>query len=155
MNDSQVNHIDGLSIGDILIENYNVSSNSIIFPINNTYQDLTLEKGNDIYSFSNSTILFINSTDVSIYGNKGKTWFCKWYIMTHGEAQYLEPGKKADMAHALQEDQRILFVNVTRQQVDHLQYSFYESVKDGLVFSSKYESNLKRLPKMHVVIMMN
>ena len=88
-------------------------------------------------------------------GNQGKTWFAKHYCKTHVDAQYMEPGKKADMAFALETTKRVLFVNVTRQQVEHLQYSFYESVKDGLVFSPKYESGMKYLEKMHVVILMN
>ncbi len=67
----------------------------------------------------------------------------------------MEPGKKADMAYALSTDVRILFVNVTRQQVEHIQYSFLESVKDGLVFSPKYESGMKYLKPMHVVVLMN
>ena len=87
--------------------------------------------------------------------NKGKTWFCKKYCTTHADAQYMEPAKKADMAYALRTDARVLMVNVTRQQVEHLQYSFYESVKDQLVFSPKYDSHTKTLPLMHVVIMMN
>lgn len=88
-------------------------------------------------------------------GNQGKTWFAKKYCRDHDDAQYLEPGKKADMAYTLGTTNRVLFVNVTRQQVEHLQYSFLESVKDGLVFSPKYESGMKYLPKMHVVILMN
>lgn len=96
-------------------------------------------------------IIFI----VDTAGNQGKTWYAKYYCQSHANAQYLEPGKKADMAHSLENDKRVLFVNVTRQQVDHLQYSFLESVKDGMVFSPKYESGMKFLPKMHVVVMMN
>lgn len=88
-------------------------------------------------------------------GNQGKTWFAKHYCRKHEDAQYMEPGKKADMAYALGTTKRVLFVNVTRQQVDHLQYSFLESVKDGLVFSPKYESGMKLLPKMHVAVLMN
>lgn len=88
-------------------------------------------------------------------GNRGKTWFAKRYCQQNENAQYMEPSKKADMAHALETNKRVLFVNVTRQQVEHLQYSFLESVKDGMVFSPKYESGMKFLPKMHVVVMMN
>lgn len=88
-------------------------------------------------------------------GNQGKTWFAKKYCREHSDAQYMEPGKKADMAYVLETTKRVLFVNVTRQQVEHLQYSFLESVKDGLVFSPKYESGMKFLPPMHVVVLMN
>lgn len=92
---------------------------------------------------------------VDIDGNAGKTWFAKRYCRAHENTQYMEPGKKADMAFLLQETTRVLFINVTRQQVDHLQYSFLEAVKDGIVFSPKYESGMKHLSPVHVVVLLN
>jgi len=97
------------------------------------------------------TVRFI----VDLKGNAGKTWFAKYYVSKHENAQYMEMAKKADMAYALRPEIRVLFVNITRQQVEYMNYSFLESVKDGLVFSNKYESGLKRLGKCHVVILMN
>lgn len=88
-------------------------------------------------------------------GNRGKTWFAKYYCSLHANAQLMEPGKKADMAYALQDDLRVLFVNVTRQQQEHFQYSFFESLKDGHVFSPKYESVTRKFHKVHIVVMMN
>jgi len=88
-------------------------------------------------------------------GNKGKTWFAKYYCSLHANAQLMEPSKKADMAYALQDDLRVLFVNVTRQQQEHFQYSFFESLKDGHVFSPKYESCTRKFPNVHVVVLMN
>lgn len=88
-------------------------------------------------------------------GNSGKTWFAKHYCRLHDNAQYMEMGKKADMAHALNPDIRVLFVNCTRQQLEYLNYSFLEAVKDGMVFSPKYESGMKILGKVHVCVMMN
>jgi hypothetical protein len=89
-------------------------------------------------------------------GNAGKSWFAKRWCQQHpGTSQYMEPGKKADMAYNLSEETTHLFLNVTRQQVEHLQYSFLEACKDSLVFSPKYESGMKYLKKMHVVVMMN
>jgi len=91
-------------------------------------------------------------------GNTGKTWFAKNYTKHHSDAQFMEPSKKADMAYALQDTLRVLFINVTRtsdsNNLDYL-YSFVESVKDGMVFSPKYESRMKYYDKVHVVVMMN
>jgi len=114
-------------------------------PWQTSLQEMLNENPND------RDIIFV----VDHQGNQGKTWFAKKYCRDHDDAQYMEPGKKADMAYTLETTKRVLFVNVTRQQVDHLQYSFLESVKDGLVFSPKYESGMKYLPKMHIVILMN
>lgn len=91
-------------------------------------------------------------------GNNGKTWFAKYYCKTHDDAQYLEPGKKADMAYALQDNLRVLFLNVTRtsESKNHeYLYSFVEALKDGMVFSPKYESRVKYFSKVHVVVLMN
>jgi len=95
---------------------------------------------------------------VDVIGNTGKTWFAKHYTKCHSDAQFMEPAKKADMAYALQDKLRVLFINVTRtsesNNMDYL-YSFVESVKDGMVFSPKYESRMKYFDKTHVVVMMN
>lgn len=91
-------------------------------------------------------------------GNTGKTWFAKYYCKHNDDAQFMEPAKKADMSYALQDKLRVLFINVTRttesSSLDYL-YSFVESVKDGMVFSPKYESRMKYFDKVHVCIMMN
>lgn len=88
-------------------------------------------------------------------GNKGKTWFIKYYMKLNEKSQVLAMGKQADMAYALDPDIRVLFINCTRTQAEFMNYSFLEAVKDGLVFSSKYESRLVKLTKVHVVVMMN
>lgn len=91
-------------------------------------------------------------------GCQGKTWFAKHYCNVHEDAQFMEPGKKADMAYALQDNLRVLFLNVTRSTDPASQnylYSFMESVKDGMVFSPKYESRMKYFGNVHVVVMMN
>lgn len=95
---------------------------------------------------------------VDTVGNSGKTWFAKDYCKRNEDAQYMEPGKKADMAYALQDDLRVLFLNVTRttdESTQHYLYSFLESVKDGMVFSPKYESRMKYFGSVHVCVMMN
>jgi hypothetical protein len=91
-------------------------------------------------------------------GGQGKTWFAKHYCKKYDDAQYMEPSKKVDMAYALQDDLRVLFLNITRttdeNNLNYL-YAFIESVKDGMVFSPKYESRMKYYDKVHVVVMMN
>lgn len=90
-------------------------------------------------------------------GNKGKTWFAKYYCRENPTAFFLEPSKKADMAHAIPTEMTHLFINLTRSQAEKSEYlySFLESVKDGRVFSPKYESRMKYLKPCHVVVMMN
>lgn len=97
------------------------------------------------------TITFV----VDETGGSGKTWFATKFCQNNKNAQYMMSGKMADMAYAINTTTTHLFVNCTRQQVEFLNYSFLEACKDGIVFSSKYESGTKYLSKMHVVVMMN
>jgi hypothetical protein len=93
---------------------------------------------------------------VDASGNMGKTWFAHYYSQLHDRVQVLQPGPKKDMAHALDPTIRVLFMDAPRsKQGEYLQYDFLEDVKNGYVFSQKYESHVKQLGKCHVVVMMN
>jgi len=98
-------------------------------------------------------IIFIVDTE----GNQGKSWFAHYYMTLFPDnSQLILPGKKADMAYALQETVRTLFVDCPRsKQGEYIQYDFLEEVKNGFVFSTKYASQMKRLQKVHVVVFMN
>lgn len=93
---------------------------------------------------------------VDLLGNSGKSWFAHYYCMLHEKAQVLLPGKKADMIYALNPDVRVLFIDAPRsKQGDFIQYDFLEEVKNGYIFSPKYESQVKTMSPCHVVIFMN
>lgn len=61
------------------------------------------------------------------------------------------------MAHALDEEKTVFFFECPRsKQGEFIQYDFLEDVKNGQIFSPKYNSGMKRLRmKPHVVVMMN
>lgn len=89
-------------------------------------------------------------------GNAGKSWFAHYYSSLHTDVQVMLPSKKADMCFALDSTARVLFIDAPRsKQGEFIQYDFLEDVKNGYVFSPKYESRHKRLQKCHVVVMMN
>lgn len=90
-------------------------------------------------------------------GGKGKTWFVKYWLTQYPETtQMLGVGKRDDLAFALSEDKKFYFFNVSRGQMQYLQYSVLESIKDRLIFSPKYASQTKRLVhQSHVVVMCN
>ena len=93
---------------------------------------------------------------VDLTGNGGKTWFAHYYDQLHDGVQVIQPGRKADMAFCLDPTIRALFVDAPRsKQGEFIQYDFLEDIKNGYVFSSKYESRVKQLGKVHVVVMMN
>lgn len=97
-------------------------------------------------------IIFI----VDYEGNSGKTWFARYYAQFNKHVQIILPGKKADMTYTLKQDNRVLFIDAPRsKQGEFLQYDFLEEIKNGLIFSGKYESRMKYLSETHVVVMMN
>lgn len=99
------------------------------------------------------TIAFV----VDYVGNQGKTWFTKHISNVYGSAvQVMKPGKKADMAYELRNDIKIFFLDCTRVQTERIPYDFLEELKDGSVFSGKYESVTKNMKhNLHVVVLMN
>lgn len=93
---------------------------------------------------------------VDVVGNTGKTWFAHYYRSLHDHVQVMLPGKKADMAYCLLQDSRVIFMDAPRsKQGEFIQYDFLEEMKNGYVFSGKYESMHKKLAGAHVVVLMN
>lgn len=93
---------------------------------------------------------------VDVVGNSGKSWFCHYYSSIHENTQVILPGRKADMTYVLSSSIRVLFIDAPRsKQGEFIQYDFLEDVKNGYIFSTKYESRIKTLEKVHVVVMMN
>ena len=119
------------------------------YPLHEWQQEL-LEKLNA--SPDDRTIHFV----VDQTGNNGKTWFAHWYASKNTNCQVLCPGKRADMAYMLRTDIRVLILDAPRsKQGEFIQYDFLEDVKNGYVFSPKYESSVKTLDNIHLVVLMN
>lgn len=88
-------------------------------------------------------------------GNKGKTFICD-YLECHFNAQVMKCGKRDDMAFQLDEfDPKVICIDVSRSAAQFLNYQFLEDIKDGRVFSPKYESTTKRFNTPHLLVFMN
>jgi hypothetical protein len=89
-------------------------------------------------------------------GGRGKTHFARWYCSNNDRAQILVPGKKSDMSYALITSSRVVIFDCPRsKQGDFLQYDFLEELKNGYIFSPKYESTYKTFKTPHVLVLMN
>ena len=89
-------------------------------------------------------------------GGKGKSWFQRWYFTTRDRVQLLSNGKRSDLAYSVDVNSRVFLINVARQDMEHLQYPFLEQLKDGVIFSPKYQSMTKMIShKVHVVVFCN
>lgn len=74
-------------------------------------------------------------------GNQGKTWYAKYLVATKN-AFYTNGGKAADIFYAYNYEGIVVF-DFTRTQEEIVNYSAIEAFKNGMVFSSKYQSTLK------------
>jgi hypothetical protein len=89
-------------------------------------------------------------------GNQGKTFFARDFSLRNKGVQILGVAKRDDMAYAIDPDCKYFFINVPRGEMQFLQYSVLEMLKDGIVFSPKYDSRTKMLRKTpHVVVLSN
>lgn len=90
-------------------------------------------------------------------GNGGKTSFALYlcFIKLKQYAQYLCPAKGADMAYALDNSKSIFILDIPRCVGDHVPWGFIEQLKNGVIFSTKYESVYKVLPTPHVFVFTN
>ena len=86
-------------------------------------------------------------------GNSGKTFVTK-YLLTEGDTMRFENGKSADIKHAYNGQKNVIF-DLSRSQESHCNYEVIESLKNGAMFSTKYDSQMKVFCTPHVIIMAN
>ena len=98
------------------------------------------------------TIEFI----VDPLGASGKSFFTQYYISKYENAQILSIGKRDDIAHGIDATKRVFFFDIPRTQMQFLQYSALEMIKNKYIFSPKYDSQTKVLPgNVHIVVLCN
>lgn len=86
-------------------------------------------------------------------GGKGKTYLAK-YLVTYTNAFYIDAGKRADIAYHYENQSTVIF-DLCREKEDTFNYTLLESFKNGMLFSPKYESNLKMFKPPKVVVFAN
>lgn len=87
-------------------------------------------------------------------GNQGKSRLANHLIMEHNAVEL--SGRVQDMAY-IYNRQPIVIFDISRTQSDNMQhlYSFAESLKNGKIISTKYESRMKMFKTPHVVFFSN
>ncbi len=89
----------------------------------------------------------------SAKGNTGKSFLLRW-ILANEDAFYADTGKHADLAFQYDSEPYACF-NFTKARADYIPYSFIESLKDGVVTSSKYKSKLKVFEPPKLIVAAN
>jgi len=93
---------------------------------------------------------------VDLTGGTGKSWFCGYAYTELAGVQLLGPGKRDDLAHAVDVRSTTFLFNMPRGTMEHLNYGLLEMLKDRMVLSPKYESTMKILRAVpHVVVFSN
>ena len=95
-------------------------------------------------------ILFV----VDEHGNQGKTWLTQYITLTQ-DGQCFDSTNKKDVAYALNPERKIFVFDMTRATEPKMSLQILESIKNGVVFSGKYESGTKIVAGAKVVVMAN
>lgn len=86
-------------------------------------------------------------------GCTGKTVLGKYLVDHHG-AFYSNGGKHTDIVHAYKGERIVLF-DYVRESENYVNYGVMEQLKNGICFSPKYESGMKRFDNPHVIVFAN
>ena len=92
-------------------------------------------------------------------GGLGKTSTAA-YIERNFDGVCVANGKAADIKmtvinHLEENDLECLIVNVPRQSEQYVNYGVLEEIKDGLIYSGKYEGGFANIQHPHVVVLAN
>lgn len=86
-------------------------------------------------------------------GGAGKTFMSKHLVDTRG-AFYTNGGRAGDITFAYNGQDVVIF-DFVRDAAKYVNYGVIEQLKNGIMFSSKYESSMKRFNVPHVVVFAN
>jgi hypothetical protein len=91
-------------------------------------------------------------------GGIGKSQFCK-YLLVKNDCVFIDEGKKADIMHCVMSHnmdlKNIVIFDVPRDNGNKVSYKSIESIKNGMIFSSKYESGYKIFNSPHLFVFAN
>lgn len=89
-------------------------------------------------------------------GNNGKTELCR-YLFRQKLIMWIRTAKTNDIKHILSENKncRDIIFDLPRNHGKKIDYALLEELKDGLLFSGKYEGLVKEIAIPHIFIMSN
>lgn len=95
-------------------------------------------------------IYFIEDTE----GGKGKTWLCR-FLYDNYNAFYCGMSKSQDIYHAYKGERIVLYDIPRCTEQDFVNFGVIEQLKNGIMFSGKYESKTKRYKSPHIFVFSN
>jgi len=91
-------------------------------------------------------------------GGCGKTALARHLVHNVQHTLFVSSGTQKDISYQVVKttwDPKIVVFNLPRSAEGAMSYASLESVKDGLIFSAKYEGGCKLFPPPHVVVFAN
>lgn len=93
-----------------------------------------------------------------VEGGTGKTAFARFLVKNMPHTMFVTTGSSKDIAYQIIKSSwsphQVIF-NLPRTAEGGMAYGALESLKDGIIFSGKYEGGAKLFPPPHVVVMAN
>jgi hypothetical protein len=89
-------------------------------------------------------------------GNVGKSTLCKYLVLNHNALMLT--GKSNDMYNMLAkypEKRKVIICDIPRSSLGYINYAAIEQIKNGLVFSGKYEGAQLVFNCPHVIVFAN
>lgn len=101
-----------------------------------------------------------NDRDVRVVvdkeGNSGKSWLVRWWLTNRPNTQFLSVGKKTDLAYAVDVSCDLFVFDIPRGSMEFFQWALVEDLKNRLLMSTKYQTQMKVLHSTpHVIIFTN
>lgn len=129
-------------------------------------RDLRIIPQEDLYDWQRSLLQELggepNMRSVVWYtdlqGGCGKTALCRYLVKNIPHTMFISTGSSKDICYQVIKskwDPKIVVFNLPRTSESAMSYSAIESLKDGLLFSGKYEGGVKLFPPPHVVVFAN
>lgn len=93
-------------------------------------------------------------------GRVGKSALCRYLLDNRGECLYIDGGCKNDISYYITQsnirnwDNPVILFNIPRSKTT-ISYSAIEALKDGILFSPKYESSTNRFNTPHIFVFAN
>lgn len=94
-------------------------------------------------------------------GNVGKSFLCKYLYLKYNAI--IGTGKKDDVFNQVknwmdendEQSPSMMICDIPRSMMGYVNYSVYEKLKDGLLYSGKYEGGVCALDRLHVICFAN
>lgn len=92
-------------------------------------------------------------------GNIGKSYLAKYLVAKYGAI--LADGKKDNIFNQINnniendKEIKLIIIDIPRYSLEYINYGLMEQIKNGLIYSGKYEGGICIFPSPHVIVLAN